>query len=61
MVAGDQFPVIGVELDDWFGNVGGMPPRQISAMAGNAGIIPGVIVTLILTGLAHCPGEGVKV
>ena len=59
--AGDQVPV--KELLDVFGNVGTESPSQILNVVPNvkAGVICGVIVTVNVVVLAHCPVLGVKV
>ena len=60
-IAGDQVPVI--ELFDMFGNVSTESPEQILKVVPklNVGVICGVIVTVKVVLLAHCPVLGVKV
>ena len=60
-IAGDQVPII--ELSDMFGNVGTESPEQILKVDPklNVGVICGVIVTVNVVELAHCPVLGVKV
>jgi hypothetical protein len=60
-IAGDHEPV--VELLDEVGNVGTIPPEQILNVVPklNVGVVCGVIVTINVVVLAHCPTSGVKV
>ncbi len=50
-------------LVDMFGNDGTIPPAQILSDVPklNEGVALGVTVTLIVTGIPHCPGNGVNV
>ena len=57
-IAGDQVPVIlFVEVP---GKVKAVP-LQIGPTCVNAGVVCGVIVTVIVSVVAHCPAAGVKV
>ena len=59
--AGDHVPVI--EFPDVFGNVGTTPPEQIlnEVPKLNVGVVCGVIVTVKVVVVAHCPASGIKV
>ena len=60
-IAGDHEPVM--KLIDEVGNVGTIPPEQILKVVPklNVGVVCGVIVTINVEVLAHCPASGVKV
>jgi chorismate mutase len=60
-IAGDQVPVM--ELLEEVGKAGTVPPEQILKVVPkvNVGVICGVIVTVNVVELAHCPVLGVKV
>jgi hypothetical protein len=60
-MAGDHVPVM--ELLEEVGNEGTIPPEQILNVVPklNVGVICGVIVTVNVVVLAHCPASGVKV
>ena len=58
-VAGFQLPLM--LLVDVVGKFGAAEPEQMGAMALKVGVPLGVIVTEILTALAHAPAFGVKV
>jgi hypothetical protein len=58
--AGDQVPVI--PLIDVAGNTGAAVPEQIGAIVAKVGVTPGIIViSSVVTAVAHCPAAGVKV
>ena len=52
-----------MELLDEVGKVGTIPPEQILKVVPkvNVGVVWGVIVTVNVVVLAHCPASGVKV
>ena len=58
---GFQVPLI--PLVDVLGNVGTIPPAQIfnEVPKLNVGVVLGIIVTVIVVGMPHCPFAGVKV
>jgi hypothetical protein len=58
---GDQTPII--ELPEEVGNVGTTPPEQRlkEVPKENVGVAWGVIVTVKVVEVAHCPAFGVKV
>jgi hypothetical protein len=60
-IAGDHVPVI--ELLEEVGNEGTIPPAQILKVAPKVkvGVVCGVIVTVNVVVVAHCPASGVKV
>ena len=60
-ISGDHEPVM--KLLDEVGNVGIIPPEQILKVVPklNVGVVCGVIVTINVVVLAHCPALGVKV
>ncbi len=60
-IAGNHEPVM--ELLDEVGKVGTIPPEQILKVVPkvNVGVVCGVIVTINVVVLAHCPASGVKV
>ena len=60
-IAGDHVPVM--ELLDDVGKAGTIPPEQILKVVPNenVGVVCGVIVTIKVVVLAHCPTSGVKV
>lgn len=58
-VAGDHVPVN--PLLEVPGKLGAAVPEQNAAMAVNVGVAGGPTTTVIVTGVAHCPAEGVKV
>ena len=59
MVAGLHVP--GIPLLDVVGNVGAALFWQSGPIAVNVGVTCGLIVTLKVAVIAHCPAEGVKV
>jgi len=58
-IAGLHVPLI--PLVDVVGNVGAVAPLQILVVIVNAGVILFVTVTLMVTGVAHCPAVGVNI
>jgi len=59
MTAGLQLPVI--PLTDVNGNTGATEFRQSEPNGLKVGVTSGLIVTVIVVGVAHCPASGVKV
>ena len=59
MVAGNQVPVI--PLLEVAGNAGAVLLRQISPITSKVGVVAGVTLILMVTGVAHTPASGVKV
>ena len=58
-VVGDHVPVI--PFVEVVGKTGAADPLHIAGTAVNAGVINGFTVTVIVTGVEHCPAEGVNV
>ena len=60
-IAGDHVPVI--ELLEEVGNEGTIPPEQMLKVVPKVkvGVVCGVIVTVNVVVIAHCPASGVKV
>jgi hypothetical protein len=61
LIAGDHVPVI--ELLEEDGNEGTIPPEQMLKVVPKVkvGVVCGVIVTVNVVVIAHCPASGVKV
>jgi hypothetical protein len=57
-IAGLQVPVI--PLLDVLGSVN-VPPLQIGATCVNVGVIRGLMITVMVVVVAHCPTDGVKI
>ena len=63
MLTVDGLHVPGMPLTEVLGNVGTVPPAQITSEVPNAkvGVILGLTTTFLVTGIPHCPGVGVNV
>ena len=59
ITAGDQVPAI--PLLEVAGNAGAVLLRQISPITSKVGVVAGVTLMLMVTGVAHTPASGVKV
>lgn len=57
--AGDQLPVI--PFRDVVGKAANIAPAHIGATGANVGTMAGVIVTVMVATVAHCPAAGVNV
>mgnify|MGYP006262631575 CR=1 FL=1 len=59
ITAGNQVPAI--PLLEVAGNAGAVLLRQISPITSKVGVVAGVTLMLMVTGVAHTPASGVKV
>ena len=59
ITAGNQVPAI--PLLEVAGNAGAVLLRQISPITSKVGVVAGVTLILMVTGVAHTPASGVKV
>ena len=59
ITAGNQVPVI--PLLEVNGSAGAVAFKQISPITSKVGVVAGVTLILMVTGVAHTPASGVKV